>query len=152
MRTLDIDWADLELAFRDATGTESWLDRETGEVMTLVRGFDDERDIRDKLKRFPSRFLKLPPLDKSFTHDALAAFVERAPGPVQTKLREALAQGPGGIARAMAVLNDDKPALTSFARFEQAELVKRVESFLAGHGLRAGTEPPAPDLFEGMPS
>jgi hypothetical protein len=152
MRTLDIDWADLELAFRDATGAESWLDQESGEVLTLVRGFDDERDVKDKLKRFPGRFIKLVPLDKSFTHDALFAFTAHQKGALAKKLHEALHDGPGAIARAMAVLHDDKPALTSWARFEQAELVKRVEEFLAGHGLRAGSEPPAPDLFEGMAS
>ncbi len=151
MRILDIDWADLELAFRDATGAESWLDTVSGEVLTLVKGFDDERDIRDKLKRFPDRFVKLQPVDKSFTHDALGAFCARAPKSLGDKMREALA-APGGIARAMALLQDDKPALASFARFEQAALVKHVEAFLEAHELRAGTAPPAPDLFEGMSS
>jgi hypothetical protein len=151
MRTLDIDWADLELAFRDATGAESWLDQDTGEVLTLVRGFDDERDVKDKLKKFPGRFLKLVPFDKTFTKDALAAFVDHATGSLKRELAQALA-GPGGIARAMALLKDDKPAFASFARFEQSELVKKVEQFLAGHGIRAGTEPPPPDLFEGLAS
>ena len=89
MRTLDIDWADLELAFRDATGAESWLDQESGEILTLVRGFDDERDIKDKLKRFPTRFLKLAPVDKSFTRETLASFIERVKGPLQKQLHEA---------------------------------------------------------------
>ena len=152
MRTLDIDWADLELAFRDATGAQSWLDQDTGEVLTLVRGFDDERDVKDKLKRFPGRFLKLVPLDKSFTKDALSAFVEHVPAaPLRKQLVDALA-GPGGIARAMALLRDDKASFASFARFEQAELVRKVELFLAGHGIRANSEPPAPDLFEGLAS
>jgi hypothetical protein len=151
-RTLDIDWADLELAFRDATGAESWLDKDTGEVMTLVRGFDDERDVREKLKRFPGRFLRVVPVDKSFTRDVLQAFVARlGQGKLKAKLEEA-ARGPGGIARSMALLKEDTPMLTAFARFEQAELVQRVEAFLEKHGLRAGTLPPAPELFEGMAS
>ena len=45
MRTLDIDWADLEIAFRDA-GSESHLDTESGDVLSIVDGFDDERDLR----------------------------------------------------------------------------------------------------------
>jgi hypothetical protein len=152
MRTLDIDWADLELAFRDATGAESWLDRESGEVLTVVKGFDDERDIREKLKRSPQRFVRVQPLDASFTRDVLAAFIARlAPGRTKKELEEA-AEGPGGIARTMALLKGDKPTLAAFARFEQAELVRRVEAFLAGHGIKSGTEPPAPDLFEGLPS
>src|SRR5688500_14848757 len=150
MRTLDLDWADLELAFRDATGAESYLDSVNGEVLTLVRGFDDEKDIREKLARFPGRFVRIQPVDKSFTKECLDAFIARQPkGSLKKKLEDAAA-GPGGIARAMAVLNEDKPALASFARFEQAALVRLVEGFLATHDLRAGTEPPAPELFEGV--
>lgn len=152
MRTLDIDWADLELAFRDATGAESFLDRESGEVLTLVRGFDDERDVREKLKRFPARYVKVEPLDASFTRDVLRAFIARlGAGKMKGELEEA-ATGPGGIARTMALLKDDKPTLAAFARFEQSELVRRVEAFLAAHGLKSGTEPPPPDLFEGLAS
>lgn len=152
MRTLDIDWADLELAFRDATGAESFLDRESGEVLTLVRGFDDERDVREKLKRFPGRYLKLEPLDASFTREVLRAFIARlGSSKMKGELQDA-AEGPGGIARTMALIKDDKPTLAAFARFEQAELVRRVEAFLAQHGLKSGTEPPPPDLFEGLAS
>lgn len=157
MRTLNLDWADLELAFRDATGAESYIDRDSGEVVTLVRGFDDEKDIREKLKRYPDRFVRIDPVDKSFTQEVLRAFIERlgaAPrssAALKKQLGEAFA-GPGGIARAMTLLNDDKSNLAAFARFEQAELVRRVEAFLATHGLKAGSEPPAPDLFEGLVS
>jgi hypothetical protein len=152
MRTLDIDWADLELAFRDATGAESFIDRESGEVLTVVVGFDDERDIREKLKRFPGRFVRVEPVDASFTRDCLRQFIERMKaGKLKRELEEA-AQGAGGIARTMALLKDDKPTLAAFARFEQSELVRRVEKFLEGHGLKSGTEPPEPDLFEGLAS
>lgn len=152
MRTLDIDWADLELAFRDATDAESWLDRESGEVMTLVRGFDDEKDVRDKLRRFPGRFLRLEPVDAGFTRDVMQRFIGRlAAGKLRRQLEEAVA-GPGGISRTMALLKEDKASLLAFARLEQAELVKRVEEFLAQHGIKCGNAPPAPELFEGLPS
>lgn len=151
-RTLDFDWADLELAFRDATGAESYIDRDSGEVLTLVKGFDDEKDIRDKLKRYPERFVRIQPLDKSFTLQALRAFTERQTGALRSKLDDAIAGGSAGsIARAMAVLKEDKAALAAFARTEQSELVRAVEQFLARHGLKSGTAPPSPDLFEGMP-
>ncbi len=152
MRTLELDWADLELAFRDATGAESYLDTDSGEVITLVRGFDDEKDIRDKLKRFPSRFVRIVPVDKAFTKRVLDAFVARQKGGAwQKRLAEAVA-GPGGITRAMALLHEDKSALAAFARLEQSELVSLVEAFLEEHGLKSGTAPPALDLFEGLAS
>ena len=151
MRTLDLDWADLELAFRDATGAESYLDSESGEVVTLVRGFEDEKDIRDKLKRFPKRFVRIVPVDKGFTKDVLDEFVRRQQGALRKQLEAALA-GAGGIARTMALLHDNKPALAAFSRLEQNELVRVVEEFLAQHGVKSGSAPPAPDLFEGLAS
>lgn len=150
MRTLDIDWADLEIAFRDATGSESWLDRDSGEVLTVIAGFDDERDVREKLKRYPGRFVRVLPLEASFTREVLDAFIARLEKGRRRKALEDASAGPGGIARTMALLREDKPTLAAFARFEQSELVRRIEAFLADNGLRSGTTPPSPELFEGL--
>jgi hypothetical protein len=150
MRTLPIDWADLEIALRDATGAECWLDRETGEVLTVMAGFPDEADLRDRLRRTPARFLKVVPVDKAFTRRVLEGFVATLrKGETRDALSSALT-GSGGIARAMALINDDKGTKLQFARFEQMELMRAAEEFLGGHGIRAGTPPPSPELFEGV--
>lgn len=149
MRTLDIDWADLEIAFRDATGAKSWLDRETGEVLTLMPGFDDEADLQGKLRTFPDRFAALAPVDKEFAKAVVHAFVERTSGALRKQLDDAEA-GPGGLARAMTLLKQDKGTWTRFARFEQEQLMAHIERFLAAQGIKAGSRAPAPDLFEGM--
>ena len=149
MRTLDIDWADLEIAFRDATGARSWLDRETGEVLTLLAGFYDEADLQGKLRTFPDRFAALAPVDKHFTQAVVHAFVERTSGALQRQLRDAEA-GPGGLSRAMSLLKQDKGTWARFARFEQEQLVLHIERFLEGQGIQAGSRAPAPDLFEGL--
>ena len=121
MRTLTVDWADLEIAFRDATGAESHLDKETGEVVTLMKGFEDEPELRQKLKRSPGRFLRLPVVDAAFTREVLHTFIARLQaGAVRDKLLEA-EHGPGGIARSMQMLRDDKPLFASYSRFEQGE-------------------------------
>lgn len=149
MRQLDVDWADLELAFRDATGTENYLDRQSGSVMCIMQGFDDERDLRDALKRQPDRFIRIAPLDKGFTADVLAAFVRKLPkGDLKKKLDE-VSQGAGGIARSMAVLHEDKRTWAMWARFEQGELWQRVHAFLLEHEIAAGSQPTV-DLFEGL--
>ena len=57
MAKLDVDWADLELAFRDATGTENYLDLLSGEVLSVVPGFSDEEESRDQIRKEPRRFL-----------------------------------------------------------------------------------------------
>ncbi|MBM4281059.1 MAG: hypothetical protein FJ137_09965 [Deltaproteobacteria bacterium] len=147
MRTLDIDWADLEIAFRDA-GTESYLDRDGGDVLSIVDGFDDERDLRERLARFPGRFVPIVPVDRAFTAAVVERFVARQKPAVAARLRDAFA-GAGGLSRVMALLRDDKPLLQAFARFEQAELLQHIERFLAGHGLSSAEQAPGLELFEG---
>ena len=149
MRTLTIDWADLEIAFRDA-GTESYLDKEGGEVLSIVDGFDDERDLRERLARFPGRFVRVVPVDKAFSTAVLERFIARQKaGPFTKRLVEAFS-GAGGLSRTMALLREDKATFASFSRFEQAELLKTIEDFLRKHGLHADSDPPALELFEGM--
>jgi hypothetical protein len=148
MRTVEIDWADLEIAFRDA-GTESYLDRDSGEVVSIVDGFDDERDLRDRLARFPGRFVRIVPVDRAFSARVVDRFLAAQKGATARRLREAFA-GAGGLSRVMAALREDKALLQSFARYEQAELLKTIEAFLTAHGLSSAAEAPGLELFEGV--
>lgn len=148
MRKLDIDWADLEIAFRDA-GTESYLDKESGEVVSIVDGFDDERDIRERLTRFPGRFARIVPVDRAFTADVVSRFVQSQKGAMKKKLTEAAA-GPGGLSRFMTTVREDKSVLASFARVEQAELLKKIEAFLQAQNVSSKETAPALELFEGI--
>lgn len=148
MKTLDIDWADLEIAFRDA-GTESHLDTIGGEVLSIVDGFDDERDLRERLARFPGRFVRIVPVDKQWSTEVLHRFVARQRGALKQQLVEAVS-GAGALSRATAVLKDNKAGWASFSRFEQAELLKHIEQFLADHGVRTEEAAPGLELFEGL--
>jgi hypothetical protein len=147
MRTVEIDWADVEIAFRDA-GTESYLDRDSGEVLSIVDGFDDERDLRERLARFPGRFLRIVPVDRAFSEAVVARFIDRQRPAVAHALRDAFT-GPGGLSRVMARLREDKAQLQAFARYEQAELLEHIERFLADHGLSSAEQAPGLELFEG---
>jgi hypothetical protein len=148
MRTLSIDWADLEIAFRDATGGESYLDKETGEAITIVKGFDDEAELRNKVRRSPDRYLLLPPVDAGFSKAVLHAFVARLPaGSLRTALADA-ENGAGGFARSMQLLRADKAAFASFSRFEQGELLKNMQQFLRAHDVEPDSEPPDVELFD----
>lgn len=150
MRMLTVDWADLEIAFRDATGAESWLDKESGEVMTIVKGFDDEAELREKLRRSPGRYLRLPVVGADFSRSVMQGFIARmSNGALKKKLQE-VQDGPGGLARTMQLLRDDKPAFASFSRFEQGELMKQVEAFLVQHDIAPHNSAPAVELFEGV--
>lgn len=148
MRTLDIDWADLEIAFRDA-GSESHLDTQSGEVVSIVDGFDDERDLRERLARFPGRFVRIAPVDKAWSTEVLHKFIARQRGKLKEALVEAVT-GAGALSRATAVLRDDKAAWASFSRFEQSELLKCIEQFLADQQLKSEAAAPSLELFEGL--
>jgi hypothetical protein len=147
-RTLDIDWADLEIAFRDA-GTESYLDLEGGEVLSIVDGFDDERDLRERLARFPGRFARIVPVDRSFTAAVVTRFIAAQKGAQKKKLADAF-DGPGGLSRVMSTLRDDKAVMSAFARMEQAELLKTIETWLAQQNVRSADAAPGLELFEGL--
>lgn len=148
MRTLDIDWADLEIAFRDA-GSESHLDRESGEVLSIVDGFDDERDLRERLARFPGRFVRIAPVDKAFSTDVVQRFIQTQKGATQRKLRESF-EGPGGYSRTTTLLREEKGTWASFSRFEQAQLLAHIEAFLAENELASRDDAPGLELFEGL--
>jgi hypothetical protein len=148
MKTLDIDWADLEIAFRDA-GSESHLDTVNGEVISIVDGFDDERDLRERLARFPGRFVRIVPVDTQWSTAVLHRFVARQKGRLKEELVDAVS-GAGALSRATAVLKDHKSAWTAYSRFEQAELLKHIEQFLDEHGLESEEAAPGLELFEGL--
>ena len=148
MRTLDIDWADLEIAFRDA-GTESYLDLEGGDVLSIVDGFDDERDLRERLARFPGRFARIVPVDRAFTTGVVGRFVASQKGALKKKLTEAF-DGPGGISRVMAVLKEEKGAMTAYSRLEQSELLKTIETWLKAQNVSSSEDAPGLELFEGL--
>lgn len=148
MKTLAIDWADLEIAFRDA-GCESHLDTGSGEVLSIVDGFDDERDLRERLARFPGRFVRIVPVDKQWSTEVLHRFIARQRGPLKEALVEAV-RGAGALSRSMAVLKDQRGAWASYSRFEQAELLKHIEEFLGAHGVKTEEAAPGLELFEGL--
>lgn len=148
MRRLDVDWLDLELAFRDATGTESYLDSDSGEVISVVPGFSDEADLREEIERDPERYVRLMPIDTGFARDVMRRFVERLPeGPLRRRLFAA-ERKTGAYTRCLAILREDEPVLASYHRFEQASFWDHVERYLEERGIAPERRAPSVDLFE----
>ncbi len=147
-RVLPVDWVDLEIAFRDATGAASYLDLENGDVVMILKGFDDEQALQEKLKRYPQRYVNVPTLQSDFTRAALSGFIARMPPSATQKKLAALKDGPGALAESMAILKGDKAAHASFSRFEQGELWRCVEAWLVAENITAQTPAPAVELFE----
>jgi hypothetical protein len=149
VQQLEVDWADLELAFRDATGTENYLDTRSGAVVSILSGFDDERDLRDQLVRFPGRFLRIAPLDAGFTKRVLEAFATSLPKSELRARLDEVRHGAGGVARSIQVLHEEARTWAQWSRFEQGELWQEVARFLVAHGI-AAPRAPTVDLFEGV--
>ena len=146
--TLDVDWADLELAFRDTTGTENYLDLRTGDVLSIVPGFSDEAELRRDIAREAERFLDLHPVEVDFTRRAMSSFVDSLPESIERrKLANAFSRA-GGLTRCMELLRDDGPRLARWHRFEQAHFWRHVHEVLRLAGIEPYSPPPAVELFE----
>lgn len=144
-----VDWLELELAFRDATGTESFLDKKTGEVCVLVPGFSDEEELRSRIDEDPERFAKIQPIGTEHARQVMARFVETLPASeTKTGLQDAMRAQFGVLSRCMELLRAAPQALNRYHRFEQAALWEHLESFLESLGVNADEAPPAVELFE----
>jgi len=146
LRTLDIDWADLEIAFRDnVSGVKSYLDLETGEVVAII----DERDLdADSVAREPERFEDIPGFTREEGLEVLHAFVdELPPGEQRDELRSLVGQ-PGALARCMERLAADVHLFNNYCMFEELCIYERLMLWLAAMGVNARHPPPAgPTLF-----
>lgn len=149
MAKLDVDWADVELAFRDATGTESFLDRDSGEVLSVVPGFSDEHELRELIRKEPRRYLRLEPVDTAFAREVMRAFIAALPGGALKRKLEVGFRKTGALTRCMELLSEDKAALSSFHRFEQARFWEHVEDTLREAGIEPQSPAPSVELFEG---
>jgi hypothetical protein len=151
--TLDVDWGDLELAFRDATGTRNFLDKGTGDVISIVPGFSDVEELETAIAREPHRFLAIPPLDASHARSVMGDFLSTLEPPLLERFAAAGLKegrlGPGGLTKCLALLREDEPLLSRYYRFEQTSFWATVESFLSSAGVTPSTRTPGVELFEG---
>lgn len=140
LRYIDIDWIDLEIAFRDsATGISSYLDLESGEVVDYV----DTSDITYRLiKKYPDRFAKIPVFSTREGIEVLCSFIDQLPpSNLRAKLRRA-AKGPGVLTRCLNVLAQSAHLFDRFTRFEEQAIGERLTLWLASMGLQSSQLPP----------
>lgn len=146
MNAVDVDWDELELAFRDASVTECHLDVHTAEVIVLIEP-DDPWHAR--IAERPERFVRIPGQTAQDARHTLTAYAAQArPRALGAALRAHLA-APGGYAAALALLRETRGAQAAYQRFEQEALWATIRAFLTAHGLRPRQGPPEPDLFGG---
>lgn len=141
LRTLDIDWAELEVAYRDsAAGMQSYLDTASGELLDTHDPADSEQLAAD-----PDRFAPVPVFSARDGIEVLRAFVEQLPQGPDRRLLARAARGPGALARCEVVLARAPRLGSEFRLFEEQVIAERLLYWLAALGLRARA--PHPRLY-----
>jgi hypothetical protein len=116
----------------------------------VVPGFSDEEEVRELIRKEPRRYLRLDPVDTGFAREVMRAFIAAMPaGDLKRKLEVGFRKT-GALTRCMELLDEDKAALSSFHRFEQARFWEHVETTLRDAGVEAQSPPPSVELFEGF--
>jgi|GEM_PF-867834 len=150
MPTLDVDWFDLELAFRDTTGTDNYLDTQTGDIVSVVAGFADEKELRGVLLKDPQRFVHLPPLTAVDARRFMGQFIDSIEAGYMKRRLQSQRHGAGSLTRCVAILRTEPAMLSRYHRFEQSAFWEFVEGFLRDHGVVPADRAPTVDLFEGL--
>ena len=142
LKQLDVDWADLEIAFRDAvSGVQSYLDLGSGEVLVII----DENDLDAGLvTHCPDRFLPIPAFTTSEGIEVLREFIAQLPSSELRRRLDQSAQGPGGLTRCLEILAESARLFERFSRFEEQAIYQRLHWWLAAHGIQAQQPPPRP--------
>jgi hypothetical protein len=140
LKTLDIDWADLEIAYRDSsTGIESYLDRETGEVLNV---FDREQPEWGLVRRQPERFLRVPGYRSDEARAVLRGFVQQLHASATRATLERALQEPAALSRCSEILSQSAQLLDDFAHFEERAIYERLLLWLGALGICAEQPPP----------
>ena len=147
---VSVDWLELELAFRDASDTESFIDRMSGQVLTIVPGFDDEEEIRETVAREPSRYVQIQSVTTDHARKVMQDFIATVrPGEALSALQQAATASSGTFTRSLAVLRDYPNLLSRYHRFEQERLWAHIEGFLDEIHVAVSNPAPNVELFEG---
>lgn len=140
LKTLDIDWADLEIAYRDgSTGIESYLDRETGEVINV---FDREQPEWGLVRRQPERYLRVPGYRSEEARAVLRGYVQQLDASALRAALERALQEPAGLSRCSDILSESAQRLDDFARFEERAIYERLLLWLGALGILPALPPP----------
>ena len=98
MATTVVDWAGLEAAFENhSPEVRSYLDRETGEVITIIG--DDEGERGGDVRVHPERYLQVEPIPSREQYRIMERFIASVPVPaLAARLSDAIV-GKGAFRR-----------------------------------------------------
>jgi hypothetical protein len=100
MPGIQIDWTALEAAFENhAPEVRSYLDRKSGEIITLVSGGDDDDPGAMRVHAHPEEFLRIEPVPSREQYRMMEQFIESVTsGALREQLADAIV-GKGAFRR-----------------------------------------------------
>ena len=147
MKEIKVDWHELELAFREISGTKNYLDVFTGAIVSEVPGFEDEEEVHQLIDQNPHRLIEICPLNAHFGRAVMRRFILQNITPdLRADLSSAM-QGPAGLTHSMNIIKRDGEALSQYHRFEQELFWEHVHTFLVDCGILPTNRAPQPELF-----
>ncbi|MBN2361839.1 MAG: hypothetical protein JXR83_20480 [Deltaproteobacteria bacterium] len=98
MATIAVDWAGLEAAFENhSPEVRSFLDRETGEVITIIG--DDEGERGGDVRVHPERYLQVEPIPSREQYRIMERFIATVPFPTLAERLSDAIVGKGAFRR-----------------------------------------------------
>ncbi len=139
IKNLDIDWDDLEIAYRDsATGIESFLDLHDGEVVAI---FDPKEPMKGFVARHPERYVSIPFFRRADAIVVLRSFAQKMPlGSLRERLLDALPH-PGALRRCNDLLECSAKLKQQYEQFEERAIFERLLLWLTAIGVCARSAP-----------
>ena len=128
---------ELIMAFEDyGTDLRHFVDRQTGEVLSLLEEDMDEEDL-ERLDAEPDRYLLIEPVPSWVSYEVMSDFVETLPeGKARRELVRALQQR-HPFRRFKDVLLNYPAVREDWFRFHEQSFVKIIQAWLDDHGVEA---------------
>jgi len=128
---------ELIMAFEDyGTDLRHFVDRQTGEVLSLLEEDMDEEDL-ERLDAEPDRYLLIEPVPSWVSYEVMSDFVGTLPeGKARRELVRALQQR-HPFRRFKDVLLNYPAVREDWFRFHEQSFVKIIQAWLDDHGVEA---------------
>lgn len=135
-----VDWWTLELAFGHVVpGHHAYLDRTTGEVVTLHEELPEATAVQLRISADPQRYIRLEPVSSRDQHRWMARFIATLADPsLRTRLTAAISQS-GAFKNFKEVLQTVPEERDRWFAYRKQMLRVHIERWFADHGHGPGT-------------
>jgi hypothetical protein len=145
-KRVKIDWEELTIAFEGSEFDQSsYLDLETGEVVSVMREIMDSDEIDEIERRVnlePERYRIIPSIDSSEAYDDMVKFIDTVEDRHLAELLSVAICGRGAFRRFKDVLLSYPVERERWFEFQSDLMVRRVEEWLQEIGIEPSSKRP----------